>query len=103
LLPHLYDTVTLKSSRKCRVTLEMLATRPDICAHIRKFAVRPNYYLAWPKPDEFLDENWVARKIQEIAPSLVAMHTFDWDGLEMPPDELWGTLRTSYVISPVLS
>ena len=76
----------------------MLANRPDICAHIRKFAVRPNYYLSWPKPDEPLDEDWVVYKIELIAPSLTSMHTFDWDGLEMPLDRLWGTLQTSYVI-----
>jgi hypothetical protein len=97
LLPALYDTVTLKSSRRCRSTLEMLAHRPDICAHIRKFAVRPNYYLAWPKPDDPLEEDWVAYKIEQIADSLTNMDTFDWDGLEVPKDSLWGTLRRSYV------
>jgi hypothetical protein len=76
----------------------MLADRPDICAHIRRFAVRPNYYLSWPKPDEPLDEDWVVARIEAIAPSLTSMHTFDWDGLEMPLDRLWGTLQSSYVI-----
>ena len=98
LLPSLYETVSLKSSRKCRVTLTMLADRPDICAHIRKFAVRPNYYLSWPKPDEPLDEDWVVHRIEDIAPYLTSMHTFDWDGLEMPLDRLWGTFQASYVI-----
>lgn len=97
LLPALYESVTLKSSRKCRVTLTMLANRPDICAHIRKFAVRPNYYLSWPKPDEPLSEDWVVHTIMSIAPSLTSLHTFDWDGLEVPKDCLWGTLRNSYV------
>ena len=75
----------------------MLAERPDICVHIRKFAVRPNYYLAWPKPDEPLAEEWVAYKIVQMAGNLTMMDTFDWDGLEMPKDSLWGALRKSYV------
>jgi hypothetical protein len=98
LLPALYDTVTLRSSQKCRTTLKMLAKRPDICRHIRKFAVRPNYYLAWPKPDEPLEEDWVAYKIEEMAENLILLDTFDWDGLEVPKDSLWGALRKSCVI-----
>ncbi|RDB15634.1 hypothetical protein Hypma_004008 [Hypsizygus marmoreus] len=95
LIPALYESVTLKSSRKCRITLTMLAKRPDICAHIRKFAVRPNYYLSWPKPDEALEEDWVACMIEKIAGDLTQLQTFDWDGLEVPGDRMWGALRTS--------
>jgi hypothetical protein len=72
----------------------MLSRRPDICAHVRKLAVRPNYYLAWPKPDDPLDESWVVTMIEGIAKNLTSLHTFDWDGLEMPDDRLWGTLQT---------
>lgn len=96
-MPALYDTVTLKSSRNCRVTLEMLTKRRDICRYIRKLALRPNYYLAWPKPDEDLDEHWVVDRIEEIAEDLKVMHTFDWDGLELPKDSLWRCLRHKYV------
>ncbi|KAF9456661.1 hypothetical protein BDZ94DRAFT_331836 [Collybia nuda] len=94
LLPPLYDSVALRSSRKCESTLELLGQRPDLCALIRKLAVRPNYYLAWPKPDKPLDEEWVASKIAKIAPYLTSLNTFDWDGLEVPVDVLWSTLRT---------
>ncbi|PPQ93590.1 hypothetical protein CVT25_005470 [Psilocybe cyanescens] len=95
LLPALYETVTLKSSKNCRVTLNMLRSRKDICAHVRKLAVRPNYYLAWPRPDEQLSEAWVVTMIQDISMDLTAMHTFDWDGLELPDDSLWETLRSN--------
>ncbi|KAG9220200.1 hypothetical protein CCMSSC00406_0007105 [Pleurotus cornucopiae] len=95
LTPTLYATVVLKSSRQCRIALEALSDNPRLCAHIRKLAVRPNYYLAWPKPDEPLDEDWVAKAIIDLAPHLKYLHTFDWDGLEMPEDELWTVLRTS--------
>jgi len=93
LLPALYETVTLKSSKNCKVTLAMLVRRRDICGHIKKLAVRPNYYLAWPRPDEYLSEIWVVQQIDAISKNLTSMHTFDWDGLELPKDSLWETLR----------
>lgn len=93
LLPALYDTVILKSSRTCKITLSMLAQHRHLCGLIRKLAVRPNYYLSWPRPDEPLDERWVVDMIKEIADGLTSMHTFDWDGLELPKDCLWDSLR----------
>ncbi|KAJ4491431.1 hypothetical protein C8J55DRAFT_449980 [Lentinula edodes] len=93
LLPVLYDTVVLKSSRACRTALTMLFERPDICRYIRKLAVRPNYYLAWPKANERLDEDWVVDMLLKIAENMALLHTFDWDGLEMPNDRLWIALR----------
>ncbi|KAF8886606.1 hypothetical protein CPB84DRAFT_1816707 [Gymnopilus junonius] len=95
LMPALYETVTLKSSRNCRVTLSMLKDRKDICGYIKKLAVRPNYYLAWPRPDEQLSEDWVVSMIEYISKDLTTMHTFDWDGLELPKDSLWATLRVN--------
>ena len=99
-MPALYDTVILKSSRNCKATLEMLRRRRHICGYIRKLAVRPNYYLAWPRPDEELNEAWVVDMIDEISKDLKTMHTFDWDGLELPKDSLWTTLRRKYVSPP---
>ncbi|KAJ3996911.1 hypothetical protein F5050DRAFT_1807294 [Lentinula boryana] len=95
LLPSLYDTVVLKSSHACRTALAMLYEQPNICRYIRKLAVRPNYYLAWPKANERLDEDWVVYMLLEIAKNMPLLHTFDWDGLEMPVDRLWITLRHS--------
>ncbi|KDR79531.1 hypothetical protein GALMADRAFT_63638 [Galerina marginata CBS 339.88] len=95
LMPALYETVTLKSSKNCRVTLKMLKGRKDICGYIKKLAVRPNYYLAWPRPDEQLSEAWVVSMIEDISKDLITMHTFDWDGLELPIDSLWETLRSN--------
>ncbi|KAG5644424.1 hypothetical protein DXG03_008519 [Asterophora parasitica] len=71
----------------------MLAKRPDICAHIRKLTVRPNYYLSWPTRDETLRETWVAHMIENISGDLVLLDTFDWDGLEMPQDNLFPPLE----------
>ncbi|KAJ6563817.1 hypothetical protein B0H19DRAFT_1219689 [Mycena capillaripes] len=95
LTPELYKTVHLRSSRSCKSGLIMLAGRPELCAHIQKLVVRPNYYLAWPTRDVRLEEDWVAKKIAAIAKKLTYLRAFDWDGLEMPRDELWLTLRNS--------
>jgi hypothetical protein len=78
----------------------MLAKNPALCAHVQKLAVRPNYYLAWPMRDTQLSEEWVAFMIVDIAKTLTHLRTFDWDGLEMPRDTLWLTLRKSCVIYP---
>ncbi|KAJ7859779.1 hypothetical protein B0H14DRAFT_2745971 [Mycena olivaceomarginata] len=95
LIPELYRTVHLRSSRSCQSGLLMLAGKPELCAHIQKLAVRPNYYLSWPTRDLPLSEDWVAMKISDIATMLTNLRTFDWDGLEMPRDGLWLTLRNS--------
>ena len=92
-MPFLYETVVLKSSRKCSIALEMLGRRRDLCKFVKKLAVRPNYYLSWPRRDEHLPEEWVVQKLEDIAADLENMHTFDWDGLELPEDILWETLR----------
>lgn len=92
-MPFLYETVVLKSSRKCRVALDLFKRQREICKFIKKLAVRPNYYLSWPRPDEFLEEEWVVNNLQDLAVNFESMHTFDWDGLELPDDRLWETLR----------
>jgi hypothetical protein len=71
----------------------MLVDRPNICRYIRKLAVRPNYYLAWPKANERLDEEWVVDMLLIAVENMPLLHTFDWDGLEMPKDRLWEALK----------
>ena len=71
----------------------MLLSRPHLCSYIKKLAVRPNYYLAWPKADGPVDEGSVVKMIIDLSKHLTNMHTFDWDGLELPKDELWEVLR----------
>ncbi|KAJ2932421.1 hypothetical protein H1R20_g4665, partial [Candolleomyces eurysporus] len=92
LLPALYDTVVLKSSRACRTALLMFREKRYLCRYIRKLAVRPNYYLAWPKPDDYLEEEWVAEMLIGLSDDLTVLNTFDWDALELPPDRLWDSL-----------
>jgi len=42
-----------------------------------------------------IEEEWLAITVQRLAKNFASLHTFVWDGLEMPTDELWLTLRTS--------
>ncbi|KAF9033956.1 hypothetical protein BDZ89DRAFT_1062723 [Hymenopellis radicata] len=94
-MPALYETVVLGSTRSCQSGLRMLCERPEVCRWVRKLAVRPDYYLAWPRPDKPIDETWVAEQLAAIAHKrkLLSMHTFDWDGHEMPGNVLWDALR----------
>ncbi|KAF6743458.1 hypothetical protein DFP72DRAFT_933154 [Ephemerocybe angulata] len=71
----------------------MLRERRHLCRYIRKLAVRPNYYLAWPRPDDYLDEEWVVEMLESLSGSLTLLTTFDWDGLELPSDRLWGAFQ----------
>jgi hypothetical protein len=97
-MPALYETVVLKSSRMCRITLKLFKRRPELCQYVKKLAVRPNYYLSWPKPSEHIEEDWVAGMVEEIAHNLTRLQVFDWDGLEMPCDSLWATLKEKWVL-----
>ncbi len=90
----LYRTLTLQSSNDCKVILEMLLKRKDLCGYIRELVVRPNYYQAWPQPDKRICEVWVANAIKKISRHLKAIRSFDWDGLELPDDSLWSELRS---------
>ncbi|KAJ7359315.1 hypothetical protein DFH08DRAFT_845746, partial [Mycena albidolilacea] len=97
LLPVLYASVDLRSSRMCKNTLEMLLNRrPDLGRHIRRLVVRPNHRQS-QQPTKPLDEDWVAQSIVKLATSgrLPRLTSFFWDGSEMPQDDtLWSTLRT---------
>ncbi|KAG6835456.1 hypothetical protein H0H93_001306 [Arthromyces matolae] len=89
----------MNSSTQCRTTLSMLSSHPEICAHIRKLGVRPNYYLAWPKTDKVLDEDWVVLTIAKMAKHLLSLNAFEWSGNEIPRDLLWSSLREHFSLT----
>ncbi|KAF8187063.1 hypothetical protein K438DRAFT_1973237 [Mycena galopus ATCC 62051] len=100
LLPVLYASVDLRSSRMCKNTLEMLLSdRPDVTRYIRRLVVRPNHIerrSSAQRPAKHLDEGWVVQSIVKLATSgrLPRLTSFFWDGSEMPQDDsLWSTLR----------
>lgn len=93
----LYASVDIHSSELCRSLLKHLTQRSDLTRHIKKLIVRPNHPPGWAnRTDKSIDESWVSSMIEEIAlhDNLMALNTFLWDGLEMPNDSLWLTLRT---------
>ena len=104
LLPVLYSSVDLRTSKTCRVTLNNLVECPAVTRCIRRLVVRPNH-CNWPEDDEWIDETSVVNAIVKMANAgnLQAMNTFFWDGSEMPDDHLWSILRTRHFISSRLA
>lgn len=92
LVPALYETVILGSTRACQSGLKLPS---EAWRWVRKLAIRPNYYLSWPKADKAVDEGQIASSLVQVTSQglLNELHTFDWDGNEMAPDLLWDALR----------
>ncbi|KNZ79109.1 hypothetical protein J132_01157, partial [Termitomyces sp. J132] len=92
LVPRLYATVELRTNRHCKVALEAFSASPKVTHHIRILIVRPNNVERTPQGD-YLDEELIAGLISTLAIRMPLLRSFYWDGLEMPKDELWLTLR----------
>ncbi|KAJ7634859.1 hypothetical protein FB45DRAFT_910075 [Roridomyces roridus] len=99
LLPVLYASVDLRSSRMCKHAISMLLDgRSNVSRYIRRLVVRPNHVdrRSWQQPAKHLDEEWVVQSIIKLAKAgrLKRLASFFWDGSEMPQDDsLWSTLR----------
>ncbi|KAJ6534223.1 hypothetical protein B0H19DRAFT_1271946 [Mycena capillaripes] len=94
LLPMMYSTIALESSRACLSGLNMLFKRPELCVYVRTLIVKPNYAIAcWPRTEGPLCEIKVAAMITALADKLNNLEKFAWGGLELPPNALWSTLR----------
>jgi hypothetical protein len=89
----MYANVDLKTNKQCKL-LSVLAKRPGVVRHIRKLAVRPNN-AEWTLPEEPINEVAVSDLVSRMAVQLTSLHTFIWDGLEQPEDQLWLKLRKS--------
>lgn len=101
LLPTIYKSVYLKSNSSCQVTLNALASRPDITCYIQELTVRPNHPPRWAngEREDSIDESWVAAAIELIAVGggFGALKKFRWGGREIPTDSIWLTLREWFV------
>ncbi|KAJ7171406.1 hypothetical protein C8R46DRAFT_1262862 [Mycena filopes] len=96
LLPEMYKTVALESSKACISGLAMLRRHPQLCVFIRTLVVRPNSKTAcWPRTDGPINETRVAFSIQELAGNLRHLEEFVWGGEDLPSDYLWLNLRRS--------
>ncbi|PPQ99327.1 hypothetical protein CVT24_009195 [Panaeolus cyanescens] len=96
LLPILYASVDLKTNRQCKTTLIALSKRPEISFHVRSLRVHVNSQQ-WTDSSDEIDENLIATLIARSATNRLfrALEEFEWDGREMPKDELWKALRMS--------
>ncbi|KAJ7100221.1 hypothetical protein B0H15DRAFT_819252 [Mycena belliarum] len=100
LLPVLYASVDLRSSRMCRNSIEMfLNSKSDVTRYIRRLVVRPNHVDRRSRqPVKPIDERWVVQSISKLATTghLPRLTSFFWDGSDMPQDDsLWSALRAS--------
>lgn len=96
LAPLLYARVELKTNRHCKATLIAFAKRPQYAQLVRRLVVRVND-PQWTDPDDDIDEDAIASLITQIAiaGSFSALSSFQWDGMEMPGDNLWLALKAS--------
>ncbi|KAH0587751.1 hypothetical protein H2248_006509 [Termitomyces sp. 'cryptogamus'] len=94
LLPVLYSSVECKTYVRCRERLKALIAHPDRAKHVRKLILRPNdimssmVYYAW-----FDAEEQISDDMNKLAPMLMSLETFIWDGVEPPEEKLWVALR----------
>ncbi|KAJ7144126.1 hypothetical protein C8R44DRAFT_865113 [Mycena epipterygia] len=96
LLPQMYKTIVLESSRACMSGLTMLSRHPELCPYIRILTVRPNHAIVcWPRTDGPVSESKVAFMIEQLAENLKNLKRFEWGGSQLPPDTLWKALRTA--------
>ncbi len=94
LISRLYRNVDLKTSKQCKVVLSMLLKHPDMARHVTKLIVHPNN-IEWTATDVSLNESGVVNLLVRAIRYMPSLHTFFWDGVEMPDDYLWLVLRNS--------
>jgi hypothetical protein len=96
LAPLLYARVELKTNKHCKTTLPALSRQPSLALLVRRLVVRINN-PEWTDPGDAIDEDIIASLIGQIASAgnFKSLSSFEWDGLEMPHDRLWLSLRVS--------
>jgi len=96
LAPLLYARVELKTNKHCKTTLPALSRQPALAHLVRKLVVRVNN-PEWTDSGDAIDEDIIALLIGKIASAgdFKSLISFEWDGLEMPHDNLWLSLRVS--------
>ena len=85
-VPCLYEIVVLVGVEQCTQTLEMLFRHPDIARHVRKLVVRTGTH-----------GSAISSVVRKVALRFDALNTFEWDGEEMPEEDIWFALRMLYV------
>ena len=91
-VPCLYEIVVLVGVEQCIQTLEMLFRHPDIARHVRKLVVRTG-----------TNGSDISSVVRKVALRFDALNTFEWDGEEMPEEDIWFALRMLYVYHQFVS
>lgn len=93
LLPTLYRSVVLTSGAACSAALSMLKLQPEVCKCIQELVVRPNNQAPTTGMDTEIDEVSVSDQIAAIALNLRGLHNFEWEGMNIPGDHMWTSLK----------
>ncbi|KAF8235761.1 hypothetical protein L208DRAFT_1255150 [Tricholoma matsutake] len=98
LVPSLFTSVELRSNRQCQMILKAFESRPELAAFVAKLVVCPNPPSSWAglDYDRSLKEHEIAVSLEHLAVvgRFKRLHTFKWEGVEAPHDNLWWALKT---------
>lgn len=79
--------------------LDFLIRHPCVARKISKLVLRPSH-SSTSSLQTLQREELLVKRLEFLAPELVSLRTFIWDGHEMPLDSIWATLRAWCVYSP---
>lgn len=78
--------------------LKAFESRPELAAFVAKLVVCPNPPSSWAglDYDRSLKEHEIAVSLEHLAVvgRFKRLHTFKWEGVEAPHDNLWWALKT---------
>ncbi|KAJ7576733.1 hypothetical protein C8J56DRAFT_1117159 [Mycena floridula] len=97
IIPVIYASAIFRCNNHCQQGLEFLLKHPYVAPYIRKLKVRCNSPLWRRKPDlRFVNEARFIQQLEKLAPNLLNLDTFIWEGQQMPErDDFWMILRES--------
>jgi hypothetical protein len=81
---------------RCKERLEFFIRRPELAHYVQRLILRPTHLLVASQSTAEVELS-IARAMELLAPSLLCLHTFLWDGLEMPAEFIWSSLQTRYL------
>ncbi|KAK7437686.1 hypothetical protein VKT23_018402 [Stygiomarasmius scandens] len=93
LTPTLYAVVDLKSPEQIHAVLPVLQNKSE---YVRILRIRPIYLkLLNLDKEKALKETWVSSRLIKLANGgLSGLKEFNWDGWELPEDDLWIALKS---------
>ncbi|KAJ7584704.1 hypothetical protein C8J56DRAFT_1090631 [Mycena floridula] len=100
LIPTIYSSVIFRCNNHCEQGLEFLLKHRYIASYIRNLRIRCNNMTSsgWKRQCDasVLNESHIIAKLEKLAPDLLNLNTFVWEGARMPQrDNFWSVLRNS--------